>query len=409
MKQTSFANAGSSRECIALVYGSPPGIGGLGQSVSSAIAGLVIGRQQLVALGPQSAAPWSLPGGMPPVEWIPSPNAIRPWMVRYSWLRWRTGQLNLLRDRSLGRWAAREVERLRPQSCFLFTQVALETLRWARRESVPTVLDNPNGHIRNFQEICHRESRRWFEKPYYGHPSPEMVERAEEEYELADYIRVYSKWGKASMMRYGVPEHKIVILQQSINLDRFRPPKLRVAKDGPLRLCYVGSVDLRKGFVYLLQAIRAVGSKYFQLRICGSTGGRDCARLLARESTGLQIHCAPGDSLAVYQQSELFALPTLEDGLPFVLVEAQACGLPVITTGEAGAAESVVPGESGWIVAAGQVEPLAAALNEALRRREELWGMGQRARENIESYSGPHHLQQLSDWFYRRASAEACL
>ena len=328
-------------------------------------------------------------------------------MVRYSWLRWRSGLVSLIGDRRLGRWAAQEVRRLRPRSCYLFTQVALETLRWCRGEGVPTVLDNPNGHIRNFQQICETESQRWFGKKFNGHPSPDMVERVQQEYQLAGRIRVYSEWGKASMTRFGVPAEKVHILRQTVNLERFRPPQARPSSNGPLRVCYVGSLDLRKGFAYLLQAIRAVGPEHIQLRIVGATGDRDCARLLERESAGLQIESAPGDALPVYQQSELFVVPTLEDGLPFVLVEGLACGLPVIVTREAGAAECVKPG-SGWVVPAGEVNALVAAIEEALQRRKELWDMGQQARADVERYAGSAQLQQLADWFYSRAGVEVC-
>ena len=170
----------------------------------------------------------------------------------------------------------------------------------------------------------------------------------------------------------------------------------------------VGSLDLRKGFVYLLKAIRAIGPRHVHLRIAGASGDRDCARLFAQEGAGLQIQSAPGDSLPVYQQAELLVVPTLEDGLPFVLVEGLACGLPAIVTEEAGAAEGVRPAQSGWVVPAGQVEPLAEALEDALRRRRELWAMGQNARADVEQYAGPAQLQQLSEWFDSRTGEAVC-
>jgi glycosyltransferase involved in cell wall biosynthesis len=327
-------------------------------------------------------------------------------MVRYSWLRWRTGQLTLWRDRNLGRWAAQQAKRLRPQRCYLFTQVALETLRWARREGVPTAVDNPNGHIRNFQQVCDSESLRWFGKRFPGHPSPAMIERVEEEYQLADRIRVYSEWGKASMVQHGVLAHKIHVLRPTINLERFRPPESKHGPRGPLRVCYAGSLDLRKGFVYLLRAIRAVGAKHFQLQIVGATGDRNCARLFARETAGLHVDCAPGNPLPAYQQAELFVLPTLEDGFGLVVLEGMACGLPAIVTDQAGAAECVRPGETGWVVEAGQVEPLAAALEDALARREELPSWGARARTDAERYVGQVQLQRLCDWFDAQAGVE---
>ena len=392
----------------AVVYGTKAGVGGLGHSAAAGIAAVADGRSQAFMLGPGAAKPWSLPGNSPAGTWIESPSAIHPWMARYTWLRWRGGQLTFIRDRSLGRWAAEQMKSIRPDSCYLFTQVALETLRWARREGIPTVIDNPNGHIRNFLEICERESQRWFGKRFHGHPSAAMIDRVEEEYSLADRVRVYSEWGRRSMEQGGVASDKIHALRQTVNLERFSPAAQRPAADGPLRVCYVGSLDLRKGFVYLLKAIRAVGARHIRLRIVGATGDRDCAGLLARESAGLQVEVAPGDSIPVYQQSELLVVPTLEDGLPFVLVEGLACGLPVIVTKEAGAAECVQHNSSGWVIPAGYVDAMAGALQVALERRHELADMGRQARNDVERYAGPVQLKALSEWFYRSMNAEVC-
>lgn len=390
---------------VAVVYGNPPGVGGLGHSVTAGISAAAKGAREVFALGPaRPSLAWSLPTGAPEATWIDAPVGNPSWLARYSWRRWRPGRGAWLRDRDLGRWAAGQLPGVRPDSCYLFTQVALESLRWCRHESIPTVLDNPNGHIRNFLEVCERESQRWFGRRFHGHPSLAMVERVEEEYELADRIRVYSDWGKQSMLRFGVPDDKIHVLRQTVNAERFRPPAQRSPQQGALRVCYAGSVDLRKGFVYLLQAIRAVGAGKIQLRIVGATGDRHCAKLLARESAGLQIQVAPGDSLAVYQDSELLVVPTLEDGLPFVLVEGLACGLPVIVTAEAGASECVRHRQTGWVIPAGDVQALAAALQEALDRRQELWSMGQRARADVERYANVAQLDQLSDWFHGRTA-----
>ncbi len=398
MKQSS-ANHLRASGGIAVVYGTVPGIGGLGHSVSAGITAAAIACEKAFALGPApQPAEWSLPGAVPQLSWSTYANAIHPWMLNYTWLRWRQGQVAFVRDRDLGQWAAEQLQRLRPQACYAFTQVALESLRWCKREGIPTFLDNPNGHLRNFQQICENESLRWCRKKYHGHPSDAMVERAEAEYELADYVRVYSEWGRASLMRFGVPEEKIHVLRQTVNLERFHPPAARRPSQGPLRVCYVGSLDLRKGFVYLLRALRKIGPGRIHLRIVGATGDRDCRRLLERERQGLELEIAPGDSIPIYQDSELLVIPTLEDGLPFVLVEGLACGLATIVTREAGAAECVRHGESGWVIPAGNIDALAAALEEAITRRSDLADMGWQARRAVEKYAGPAQLQQLSAW-----------
>ena len=401
MTDSGFISGFNAVRRVAVVYGSAPGVGGLGHSVSAGITAAADGSEELFALGPGRVSDsWSLPGGMPRATWLACPAGIPRWRTSFTPLRFNAGRVQYLRDRRLGTWAAQQLEGVRPESCYLFTQVALESLRWCRREGIPTILDNPNGHIRNFQQICEREARRWFGKRFHGHPTPEMVERVEEEYSLADRIRVYSEWGKASMLSFGVPASKIHVAHQTVNLDRYRPPEARPSTDGALRICFAGSLDLRKGYVYLLRALRSIGRGRVVLRIAGATGDRENAKLFARECRGLEIQAAPDDALRVYQQSELLVIPTLEDGLPFVLVEGLACGLPVIVTDQAGAGECVRPGRSGWIVPAADADAIAASLEEACGRREELWSMGQQARADIEQYAGPSKLSQLSEWFH---------
>src|SRR5205823_756214 len=117
-----------------IVYGTAPGIGGLGQSVSAAITAVAARGQEVFAVGPGAQQTWSLPGGVPDVRWVDSVPRVAPWRTRYTWLRWQTGKLALLSDRKLGSWAAGQLQRIKPKSCYLFTQVALEGLRWAKEE-----------------------------------------------------------------------------------------------------------------------------------------------------------------------------------------------------------------------------------------------------------------------------------
>ncbi|HLG97621.1 MAG TPA: glycosyltransferase family 4 protein [Bryobacteraceae bacterium] len=391
---------------VAVIHATPAGMGGLGTFAATAIAGVSLDDARVFALGAGVARTWSLPGPVPNVTWMQVPDqAVQDWVVRYSWLRWRSGRVTFMRDRHLARWAAGQMQRIQPQLCYAFTQIALEVLRWCRQAGVPAVLDNPNGHIRNFQRVYEQESARWCGKRFHGHPIGEMVERVEEEYRLAERIRVHSEWAKESMVRFGVAEDKIQVVGETLNLERFSPPARRAAGSGPLRVCYVGSLDLRKGFVYLLRAIRALGPQHIQLRIVGATGDRDCARLFERERAGLQVVAAPGDPIPAYHDSELFVMPSLEDGLGLVALEAQGCNLPVIVTEAAGAKEAVIPGETGWVIPAADTEALTGALDQAMTRRSELWEMGRRARLNVEKYADVSRLRALSDWVWSRQVA----
>jgi hypothetical protein len=234
------------RGCIAFVFGTQPGIGGLGLQVRSALDGLTSAWSQVVAIGPLPTGP----GDGDRIVPVPARPALPGWLTRYSPLRWWIGLRQQIEDGRLGRWAAARVAESKPAGCYVFTQVGLETLRWARDAGVPSVLDSPNGHLRNFRDVYCSQSRQWCDRRYLGHPTEAMVARVEEEYRLADRIRVSSAWARESLVAGGVPSGKIDVVPQPLDLDRYRPMP-RPAPAGPLRIVFVGSMDLRKGFVYL--------------------------------------------------------------------------------------------------------------------------------------------------------------
>jgi glycosyltransferase involved in cell wall biosynthesis len=294
----------------------------------------------------------------------------------------------------------RQIERLRPDSCYVFTQVALETLRWARENQIPTVLDNPIGHIKHYGEVFARETRECSGSKHLGHPTQAMIARVEEEYELADRIRVSSEWAKGSLISYGVSNKKIQVVPQPLNLIRFRPSPTGVCRTGPLQVLYVGSLNLAKGFQYLTRAIRRLGAHKVDLEIVGATGTRAARRVFQNERRGINVTAAPGDPLLAYQRAEIFVLPSLHDGFGFVVGEAMACGLPVIVTENCGASSWIRNGKTGWIIPPGRDDALADAMTEALSRRAELNVMGKLARADVEKLGNLECLERLREWVY---------
>lgn len=388
---------------IAVVFGATLGAGGLGAQCGNAIAGARASGLETIALGPASDP--SFASQVEQLSLRSAPKQVPGWARRLSWLRWNTGRLQLMQDVRLGHWAARQLETVRPSLCYVFTQVGLETLRWARANGVPSILETPNGHIRNFRGVYEAETRRWGSGHYWGHPTDAMVARVEEEYRLADHIRVSSTWARNSLISYGIPSSKITVLQQSVDIARFSPGAAPQERSERLRLVFVGSLDLRKGFPYLLDAVRRAHPHRFRLSVVGATGDRACRRLFARLREGLPVEASPGDPLPALRASELFVFPTLEDGSPFAVAEAMACGLPVIVTRACGAAEWVEPGRSGWIVAERSAEELAEALDVAFSNREGLHTMGLLAREDTTIRADPARCATaVGEWLSSRLS-----
>ena len=106
----------------------------------------------------------------------------------------------------------------------------------------------------------------------------------------------------------------------------------------------------------------------------------------------------PGSELrAAYREASVLVLPTLADGFGQVVADAMAHGVPVITTTNAGAADRVVHGESGFVLPPADVAQLAAALDWCLGHPDQLLSMRRAA------------LAQARQWTwarFRRAFAE---
>ncbi|HYQ03661.1 MAG TPA: glycosyltransferase family 4 protein [Polyangiaceae bacterium] len=376
------AVSASKRRRVAVVYAVPAGSGGLGLHVATVIAALSRQGHEVFALGPGSIDAWPLTTIKDRVRWVAGAPRVPNSAVRYTPLRFYPGGQTWLAHGLIGRWAARELDKIRPDLVYLFTQVALEGLQWCRTHGVPSIVDNPNGGIANYRAVCKREWDHWCSGPFPDHPVPGMVERVHEEYALANRIRVSSTWAAASTAQEVDQSGKIVVVDLPVNLERFRPPPLQPSSS-IFQIVMVGSLDVRKGFLYLLRAVRRLQLP-LRLLLVGGTGSRQMKLALRRESNGLDVVLAPGDPVAAYHSSDISVLPSMEDGFGFVVAEAMACGLATIVTNQSGSAQWVRDANAGWVVPAGQDIALAEALSDAYSKRVELREMGVRARSYVE-------------------------
>jgi hypothetical protein len=388
-----MGSARTASNTLAVVYGASAGVGGLGIQAANAISDLADAGFRVLAIGPGRSPNVEFPDG---VTSRSLPSGISRTVVRYTWLRWLAGRTQYLNDTRLGAAAATMVAQARPDACYCFTQVALESFRWANRVKLPAILESPNGHLRNFRATYVRETRKFGAAPYLGHPTKAMLARVEEEYARADLIRVSSDWAKQTFIAQGVAREKIVVIPQRPTAS-FCPPAHRLPPVGPFRVCFVGTLDLRKGFVYLLRAMRHFERDQIAVRLVGGTVDRLTRRILAQERLGLNVEVVPGNPLPSLHWAEIFVLPTLEDGSPFAVVEAMAAGLPLVVTDACGNAPLIRNHESGWVVPAADEAALADALHHAYRRRAELPQMGMLARADWERLAAESHTGPLRD------------
>ncbi|WP_301103238.1 glycosyltransferase family 4 protein [Propionivibrio sp.] len=176
---------------------------------------------------------------------------------------------------------------------------------------------------------------------------------------------------------YRVPEEKLVVIENGVDLDDFHPrlavqwreyqrQTLGIDADTPVFL-YVGGGFERKGVAQLLAALTGMRSEQAQLVIVGkdrnSARFERQARRLGLEKRVLFVG-AQQDVRPFYAMADAFVLPTRYDPMPNAALEAMASGLPIVTSTTCGIAARVTSGENGFVCDALDVAQLAHHMDQ---------------------------------------------
>jgi glycosyltransferase involved in cell wall biosynthesis len=179
--------------------------------------------------------------------------------------------------------------------------------------------------------------------------------------------------------------------------------------DGPLKVLWAGTFSIRKGAHYLLEAWRSLKlDGRAELLVFGAVALPN--RFLADLPKSITIRpTIPRSELyAHYSCADVLAFPTLADGFGMVVTEAFACGLPVITTSRAGAADLVRHGENGFIVEAASASAIAKSLEWCLMNRVTLAGMRDAARATAVTWQWSDYRRALSEGLRSKFAAGEC-
>ncbi len=185
----------------------------------------------------------------------------------------------------------------------------------------------------------------------------------------------------------GVPGEKIRVMPNGVNIDTF---KLAGTKKEPVIL-FVGSIIRRKGVHHLIEAAPRILQSLpeYELVIIGD-GPLDKELQVRVDALGLNDRIrflgvrSPTDVLLWMQKAKLFVMPSLEEGLGVVLLEALACGTPCVGS-QVGGIPDVIHPEVGQLTPPGDPDQLADAIIGLLKDEARWEDMHQRARDYIAS------------------------
>ncbi len=291
--------------------------------------------------------------------------------------------------------------KLPPHNIFFgYSYMSLEILAAERARGVFTMLDQIDPGPAEFRLV----EAEMAERPELaGAPPPfpkDYYDRLRREWDAADVIAVNSEWSREALIDEGASPAKIEILPLAYELDdeTLKPEGISAcqrasASASPLRVIWLGQVNVRKGIHYLIEAARLMQKEKIHFDVVGPIGILPGA--LASAPKNMTFHGPVSRDLAAgwYKRADVFVLPTISDGFALAQLEALAHGLPVVTTHHC--ARVVEDGKNGYVVPARDAQALADVLLHFVRRPGLASEMRCKCLEAAKEYSIDSYGQRL--------------
>jgi len=163
-----------------------------------------------------------------------------------------------------------------------------------------------------------------------------------QECDLADRIIVNSEWSRQGLMHNGISTEQITVVplgydaseigHQKPEVRQSRSYPARFTQDRPMRVLFLGQVNLRKGIARLLHAAQTLCDEPVEFWIVGPVQIADAETAVNNARVKWFGPVTRKETVEKYRAADVFLLPTLSDGFAITQLEAQAYGLPVISS-----------------------------------------------------------------------------
>ena len=271
----------------------------------------------------------------------------------------------------------------------------LQSLRVARKLGIPSIVEIPTWHRDRGKVLGDRaptapatEGLSWSQSWKEG--LLQTRERFREEYDLADLLFVLSEKAADTFRVQGFPEEKLFYLPRGVDVERFKPG----VRPPIFRAVFSGALIERKGIHHLLEAWHRLDLKDAELWLVGTVHNEARPHLKKYWRDNIKIVGFVRGVENYLSQGTIHIFPSQCEGSAKVVYEAAACGLPQITTREAG--DVVNDGVEGILVRPGDVGELATAILELYRHPEMVERMSVAARRRVvENFTWDHFRTRL--------------
>jgi glycosyltransferase involved in cell wall biosynthesis len=269
----------------------------------------------------------------------------------------------------------------------------LQSLRVAKKRKIPSLIEIPTWH-RDRATGKVGESKIQATGPFGKWKSGLLLDRERflEEYELADLVVVLSEKATETFRAKNFPEEKLFYLPRGVDIERFKPG----GRPAKFRAIFSGALIERKGIHHLLEAWHRLNLPNAELWLVGSVHEEAKPHLKNFWRDNIRTTGFTRDPENYLNQGTIYVFPSQWEGSAKTVYEAAACGLPCVTTKEAG--DVIRDGIEGILVKPGDVDAIANAIRYFYDHPEAVEKMGAAARQRVvENFTWDHYRTRLLD------------
>lgn len=226
--------------------------------------------------------------------------------------------------------------------------MALRSIRVAKAKGKKTIVERGSSHIL-YQEKILKEEYRKFNKDFAI--DPRVIERELKEYEEADIISIPSNFVKNTFLEYGIVEAKLFVNPYGVSTYFQRK---EVIKPDKFIILYLGSLTIRKGLIYLFEALHQLelSADKFEAWFIGEISNelKETCEKYKKDNWRFFGKISHYDLANYISQCDVMVQPSIEEGLSMVIPQVLSCGVPVIATTNTGGGMVIEDGVNGYII-----------------------------------------------------------
>jgi glycosyltransferase involved in cell wall biosynthesis len=246
-----------------------------------------------------------------------------------------------------------------------------------------TIVERASSHINTQNRLLLEEYKKFNIKTLPIHPW--IIKKSLMEFKETDFIAVPSRFAYNSFINEGYPEHKLVLNPFGVDINRFKP--MNIKNDDIFRVLFVGENWVRKGVYYLLKAWNNLDLKNAELVIRSNIPFFQDIDYKAIKLLGWV-----DDIIRLYNNVDVFCLPTIEEGNALVVGEVSSCSIPSITTFNAG---TWLDEKSCFFIPIRDIDALEKQIQYCYDNPDELKKTGREARKKAEENTWDHYGRRL--------------